>query len=139
MPLILAIEPDRRQASKIAALAKNKLHSEFVSADTTKHAIVALAGRIPDLILTSLLLSPKDDAALSNWLRESDAAGTHVQTLVIPVLSFPSRSREEGGGLFSRLTGGRARDDAAPDGCDPDMFATQIREYLDRAAEERRT
>ncbi len=137
MPLILAIEPDRRQASKIAALAKNKLHAELVSADSTEHAIEALAGRIPDLILTSLLLSPKDDAALADWLRDSDAAGRNVQTLVIPVLAFSSRS-SDGGGLFSRLTG-RGKDDAAPDGCDPDMFATQIREYLDHAAEERRT
>ena len=136
MPLILAIEPDRRQTSKVAAIAKNKLHAEFISADTTEHAIQALAGRVPDLILTSLLLSPKDDAALSDWLRASDEAGAHVQTLVIPVLGTSSQSG--GGGLFSRLTS-RSKDDDTPGGCDPEMFANQIREYLDRAAEERRT
>ena len=136
MPLILAIEPDRRQASRVAAIAKNRLHAEIVSADTTEHGIEALKGRVPDLILTSLLLSPKDDAALTDWLRASDEAGAHVQTLVIPVLGTSSES--SGGGLFSRLTG-RGKDDDAPGGCDPEMFATQIREYLDRAAEERRT
>jgi hypothetical protein len=137
MPLILAIEPDRRQASRVAAIAKNRLHAEIVSADTTEHGIEALHGRVPDLILTSLLLSPKDDAALSDWLRASDEAGAHVQTLVIPVLGTSSQSGA-GGGLFSRLTG-RGKDDDAPGGCDPEMFANQIREYLDRAAEERRT
>lgn len=136
MPLILAIEPDRRQASRVAAIAKNRLHAEIVSADTTEHGIEALKGRVPDLILTSLLLSPKDDAALTDWLRASDEAGAHVQTLVIPVLGTSSES--SGGGLFSRLTG-RGKDDDAPGGCDPEMFANQIREYLDRAAEERRT
>ena len=137
MSLILAIEPDRRQASRVAALVKNRLHAEIVSADTTEHAIEALAGRVPDLILTSLLLSPKDDAALSDWLRASDEAGAHVQTLVIPVLGS-SQSSGGGSGLFSRLTG-RAKDDDTPGGCDPEIFANQIREYLDRAAEERRT
>jgi len=137
MALILAIEPDRRQASRVAAIAKNKLHAEIVQADTTEHAIEALSGRVPDLILTSLLLSRKDDAALADWLRESDEAGRHVQTLVIPVLGG-SRDDDGGGGLLSRFTRGRSRDDATTDGCEPEVFAAQIREYLDRAAEERR-
>ena len=136
MALILAIEPDRRQASKVAAIAKNKLHAEIVQADTTEHAIEALGGRVPDLILTSLLLSRKDDAALADWLRESDEAGKHVQTLVIPVLG--NARDDEGGGMLSRLTRGRSRDDSTTDGCEPEVFAGQIREYLERAAEERR-
>jgi hypothetical protein len=137
MRLILAIEPDRRQASKVAALVKNKLHAEIVSGDTTEHAVKALAGRVPDLILTSLLLSRKDEAALADWLRESDEAGAHVQTLVIPVLGGGYDDyREEGSGLLSRLRGRSS--DATTDGCDPEIFAEQIREYLERAAEERR-
>jgi hypothetical protein len=137
MALILAIEPDRRQASKVAAIVKNKLHAEIVQADTTEHAIAALGGRAPDLILTSLLLSRKDDAALADWLRESDEAGKHLQTLVIPVLGN-SRDGDDGGGLLSRLTRGRSRDDATTDGCEPEVFAAQIREYLEKADEDRR-
>jgi len=137
MALILAIEPDRKQASRVAAIVKNRLHAEIVQGDTTEHAVEALAGRVPDLILTSMLLSRKDDAALADWLRESDEAGRHVQTLVIPVLSGSSRDDDDGGGLLSRFTRGRSRDDATTDGCDPEVFAAQIREYLDRAAEER--
>jgi hypothetical protein len=137
MALILAIEPDRRQTSKVAAIVKNRLHAEIVSGDTTEHAVAALGGRVPDLILTSQLLSRKDEAALADWLRQSDEAGAHVQTLVIPVLSGSGRDGDEGGGLLSRFTRGRSND-ATTDGCDPDVFAAQIREYLERAAEERR-
>jgi hypothetical protein len=137
MPLILAIEPDRKQASKLAALVKNRLHAEIVSGDTTDHAVEALGGRVPDLILTSLLLSRKDEAALADWLRASDEAGAHVQTLVIPVLGGGYGDyKEEGSGLLSRLRG-RASG-ATTDGCDPEIFAEQIREYLERAAEDRR-
>src|SRR4029450_1797308 len=116
MALILAIEPDRRQASKVAAIVKNKLHAEIVQADTTEHAIEALGRRVPDLILPSLLLSRKDEAALADWLRQSDEAGKHVQTLVSPVLGGSSRDDDDGGGLLSRLTRGRSRDDATTDG-----------------------
>ncbi len=136
MPLILAIEPDRRQASKVAAIVKNRLHAEIVSGDTTEHAVEALAGRVPDLILTSLLLSRKDEAALADWLRASDEAGAHVQTLVIPVLGGGYGDyKEEGSGLLSRL---RGRSSDSTDGCDPEIFAEQIREYLEHAAEQRR-
>jgi hypothetical protein len=136
MALILAIEPDRRQSSKIAAIVKNKLHAEIVSGDTTEHAVEALAGRVPDLILTSMLLSRKDDAALADWLRASDEAGAHVQTLVIPVLGGGYGDyKEEGSGLLSRL---RGRSSDSTDGCDPEIFADQIREYLEHAAEARR-
>jgi hypothetical protein len=137
MPLILAIEPDRRQASKIATLARTPLHAELVAAETTGQAVASLGERVPDLILTSLLLSPKDAAALADWLRELDAAGTHVQTLVIPVLGTAPRRARTKTGLLTRLRGSRGKD-AATEGCDPAVFATQIAEYLERAAEERR-
>src|SRR5436190_6356394 len=137
MALILAIEPDRRQASKVSAIVKNRLHAEIVQADTTEHAVEALGGRVPDLILTSLLLSRKDAAALADCLRERDESGRNVPTLVIPVLAVSSRDGAEGGGLLSRFTRGKSRDDATTDGCEPEVFAAQIREYLDRAAEER--
>jgi hypothetical protein len=105
MPLILAIEPDRRQASKVAAIVKNRVHAEIVSGDTTEHAVEELAGRVPDLILTSQWLSRKDEAALADWLRASDEAGAHVQTLVIPMLGGSYDDYKESGGLLSRFRG----------------------------------
>ena len=41
---------------------------------------------MPDLILTSPLLSPFDEGVLAEYLREIGPAGAHVQTLRIPVL-----------------------------------------------------
>lgn len=137
MSLILAIEPDRRQALQLTTLARGPLNLELVVGDTTERAFEGLGPRVPDLVLTSLLLSPKDEAALAERLRELDAAGAHVQTLVIPVLGSEENGRKRpGGGLFGRLR--RSSSPEKPsDGCDPAVFGAQIAEYLERAAAER--
>ena len=140
MPLILAIEPDHKQAAKVTALTRSSLQAELVVVDTAVHALEILASRVPDLILTSTLLSPRDEALLSGRLRELDAAGLPVQTLVIPMLGTASgrTQRRDSSGLFSRLR--RTRDPVEPvDGCDPSVFAQQIEEYLERAASDRAT
>src|SRR5438034_1058210 len=62
MSLIVAIEPDRRQASRLARVS---LDAELIVADSTERAFELLGGRVPELILTSLLLSPNDGAALA--------------------------------------------------------------------------
>jgi hypothetical protein len=64
MPLILAIEPDRKQAGQLTAMVRGRLHAELVLADSAERALAALGQRIPDLVLTSALLSPKDESAL---------------------------------------------------------------------------
>jgi CheY-like chemotaxis protein len=64
-PLILAIEPDRRQASKIAAIARN-LEAEFIAAESAEQALATLETRVPDLILTPHFLSPRDESALDD-------------------------------------------------------------------------
>jgi len=138
MPLILAVEPDHRQAAKVKALARRTLQAELIAVDTASHALEVLATRVPDLILTSTLLSPRDEAILTARLRELDAAGLQVQTLVIPVLGTASRGsrRHDSSGLFSRLRRPRAPDGQV-DGCEPEVFAGQIEEYLDRATSDR--
>lgn len=136
MALILAIEADRKQASTLAALARDPLRAELVLGETTDQAFSALGGRQPDLILTSLLLSPKDEAALADRVRELDAAGWRVQTLVIPVLGTPSGRGKESAGLLTRLRRAAPRESGSR-GCDPAIFAEQVSEYLERAAAER--
>ena len=64
MPLILAIEPDRRQASQLKKLV-HSVGAELVLAETTERALDAIGNRIPDLVLVPALLSPQDDAALA--------------------------------------------------------------------------
>jgi hypothetical protein len=135
--LILAIEPDRRQASRIAAVARNFLEAELVVTESAEEALGTLRTRVPDLILTPLLLSPKDENALDDRLRQLDAAGTKVQTLVTPMLAAATaRKPSQKTGLLTRLR--KTRSNAVPDGCEPSVFAAQITEYLDRVLAERR-
>jgi hypothetical protein len=137
MPLIVAIEPDRGQANQLKAMVRAKLRAELVLADTAAAALKALGDRVPDLVLTSAFLSPRDEAALAERLRTLEAAASHVQTLTIPVLDAP-KPAHSGRGVLSSLLRDRANS-AAPDGCDPAVFAEQCAAYLERAASERAT
>ncbi len=87
MPLILAIEPDRRQAAQLASIAQGRIGAELVMAESAEKALRALGDRVPDLILTPPLLSPRDDAAITDRLRALGTAATYVQTLTIPALA----------------------------------------------------
>jgi len=137
MALILAVEPDRHQASQLAAIARGRLRAELVIEGTAERALAALGDRVPDLILTAALLSPKDEAALAERLRALDSAAAHVHTLTIPVLAAP-RSRPRIGGMLSALRRDKSQA-AEPDGCDPAVFAEQCATYLERAVAERDT
>jgi len=136
MALILAIEPDRRQVSKLAMLARNYLHTELVVTDSIGRALALLDERLPDLILTSFQLPPKHRAALIDRLLEVDADGTRVQTLVIPALGTPGcRPSHQKGMAAPRGTRGNH---AVSDGCDPVVFGRQIAECLGRITAGRR-
>jgi hypothetical protein len=133
MPIILAIEPDRRQRTALGAVVRQRVGAELILADTTERALEAIGNRVPDLVLVPALLSPQDDAALAAALRVI-AAAAHVRTLTIPVLANESKSQSSSGsGLLSRWRRGR---DASPtpDGCDPAVFADQVAAYLAEAA-----
>jgi hypothetical protein len=134
MPLILAIEPDRRQAAQLSVVVRKRVHAELILVDTTEQALDAIGNRMPDLVLVPALLSPQDDAAIAAALRVI-AAAAHVQLLTIPVLGAP-RPAPTPGGVLSALRRGKPRG-AEPDGCDPAVFAEQVASYLERAARER--
>jgi hypothetical protein len=136
MALILAIETDRRQVSKLAILARNYLHEEIVVTDSIGRALAILDERLPDLILTSFQLQPKHRAALLDRLLEVDTDGTRVQTLVIPALGAPGSRAQKG--MPARPHGMRGTRGAA-DGCDPAVFGRQIAECLARIPAERRS
>jgi len=133
VPLILAVEPDRHQASQLQAIARGRLNAELVLEATAERALGALGDRIPDLILTAALLSPKDEAALAGRLRALNSAAAHIHTLTIPVLASP-RSRPRMGGVLSALRRDKSQA-SEPDGCDPAVFAEQCATYLERAME----
>jgi len=133
MPLILAIDSDRRQSEVLAALMRKSLKVELVQATSAGEGLHALQDRIPDLILTSPLLSPFDEGVLDEYLRELGAQAAHVQTVRIPVLSAVSKPSARS--LFSLRK--KKTPSTAPDGCDPKVFADEIAQYLARAQERR--
>jgi hypothetical protein len=144
MALILAIEPDRRQATKLAMLARNYRHTELVVTDSIGRALAMLDERVPDLILTSFQLQPKHRAALLDRVLELDADGTRVQTLVIPALGAPggrasqqSRAAQQKG--MPAPSHGMRGNPNVPNGCDPVVFGRQIAECLARMPAERRS
>lgn len=133
MPLILAVEPDRRQASQIAAVLRGRPRNELVIAQSAAAALQAIGARVPDLLLTSPLLSRQDEERLAEWLSGLGAAAARVQALTIPILAA-ARPAKTTRGMLSVL---RRRPRASnPDGCEPAMFADQVGLYLERAPAE---
>lgn len=134
-PLIMAVEPDPSQASQLSALFRRQFEAELVLAGSTAAAMSKLHGRIPELVLTSALIRPRDEAELIAWLRGLGAKGSHVQTVTIPTLAngAPQEASRGGGGLFGM---GKAAP-SAPDSCDPAVFADWIAIYLDLASTHR--
>jgi hypothetical protein len=138
MQLILAIDSDPRRSEQLASLVHARLKVDLVQSTSAGEGLHALKDRIPDLILTSPLLSPFDDGVLDEYLRDLGAAGAHVQTVRIPVLT-PAPSKK---GLADRLfVLGRTKptSPATPDGCDPTVFADEIAVYLTRAVSARQS
>ncbi len=134
-PLIMAVEPDRLQADQIRSMFDRQFSAELVIAESTARALAGLGDRIPELVLMSALIRPKDEAALVQWLRELGPAGRHVQTVVIPVLTAPEPMP---GRKLGSLSFGRERPlPSAPDSCDPSVFADWITVYLDLASSQR--
>ncbi len=139
-PLVLALEPDARQAAILKRVMHDHVQADLTVVDSRDAALTAIAERLPDVILLTALLSPRDEEELFAHLRSrSDAE--HVQTHSIPQLAqVETNGAEERppakGGLFGRLR--RKKTESEPvAGCDPVLFAQEINAYLQRAAEQR--
>jgi hypothetical protein len=137
MQLILAIDSDPRRSEQLANLVRARLEAELVQATSAGEGLHALRDRVPDLILTSPLLSPFDDGVLDEYLRDLGAAATHVQTVRIPMLSTAPRKKSAANRLFSLGRKKTPQSAATPDGCDPKVFADEIAHYLTRSLEEK--
>src|SRR5688572_19284979 len=103
MPLILAVEPDRRQASNLASVLRGRPRTELVIAESAARALETLAARVPDVLLTSPLLASQDETALADWLRSLGPAAAHVQALTIPILASSTAAPQKSRGMMSVL------------------------------------
>jgi len=138
MQLVLAIEPDLRQATILKRIVRDKVHADVAVVDSPDAAITAIGTRVPDVVLLSALLSPRDEDELIAHLRSLNGVD-HIQTHTIPQLASTAADQEQGGrkgllGVFKRK-----KDAPQPivAGCDPDMFAEEISAFLQRAAEKK--
>src|SRR5512141_3078942 len=102
MPLVLALEPDLRQAAIIKRVIQQKVRADLVLIDSREAAIAALGSAVPDVVLLTALLSPRDEDELITYLRSIDGAD-HLQTHTIPQLASKGSDVEapaEGQGLL---------------------------------------
>lgn len=137
MSLVLAIEPDPRQAAILKRVVHERAHADIAVVDSKDAAIAAIGARVPELILVTALLSPRDEEDLVAHLRTLDEAD-HLQTITIPLLATAGGAAggDEEGGFFKKAFR-RKKTESAGVGCNPWAFADQVTGYL-RAANEAR-
>src|SRR5687768_8012092 len=133
MPLVLAIEPDLKQAAILKRIVQEQVRADLVLVESREAAISAIDAQLPDVILVTALLSPRDEEELIAHLRPLTGA-EHLQTHTIPQLATGRVQEASGGGLFGKFR--KKKDADAPlGGFEPDLFAQEIRNFLDRAEE----
>jgi hypothetical protein len=131
MALILAVEPDEQQAAILSGVVMNQLRADLILVDSKDAAIARIGRQVPDLVLLTALLSPRDEEEILERLRKMEDAD-HLQTLTIPQLGA-EEEQEARAGLLRAFR--RKRAVARPRGCDPGHFGREIRSYLKRAQE----
>jgi hypothetical protein len=80
---ILAVEPDPDRGSALKRFVGERVAADVVVAATSEAAISEISEQLPDVILTSALITPGDDAQLTSHLRRLDGARD------VPVLTIP--------------------------------------------------
>ena len=121
MALVLAIEPDIRQANILKRIVRELVMADLILVESRDAAIASINQQIPDVILLTALMSPRDEDELVAHLRRLGAA-EHLQTHTIPLLSGPRDPgpvvqgrparkvpQEEGSGADRRLRSGVVR------------------------------
>ena len=88
VPSILALEPDVRQASILKRMIRDRVHADLIVVDSRDGAVAAVNAQVPDVILLTALLSPRDEAEIIAHLRTSTAPSTYRPT---PFRSSPPR------------------------------------------------
>ena len=137
MALVLAIEPDLRQAEILTRIVREKVRADLVIVDSRDAAMEAMRRAVPDVMLLSALLSPRDEDELVGHLRKLEGA-EHLQTHTIPQLAS-SGGDSHSGPARGLLKAFRRKKETAPQasGCDPDLFAEEIRVFLEQAEQQR--
>jgi len=87
VPHVLAIEPDRRQASVLSSLVYEVVGRRPIVVRRADEAIAAIDRRVPAVVLINALMPPADEAKLLAHLRGVPRS-VCVQILVTPVIEI---------------------------------------------------
>jgi hypothetical protein len=130
MSTVLVVQPDEAQADVLREIFARRVGAELVMVDSAMEAVDEIAVRMPDLILLSARLSPRDEDTLIAHLR-SLAGASHLQTITIPQFRTAHvKAPEKKGGLFRKKS-----KTPAPTGCDPMAFAEEVVVHLKDACD----
>jgi len=127
--VILVIQPDAAQTRVLHDIAR-RVGAELVVVDSTKRAVDAIGRQVPDLILLSAFLSPRDEDKLIAHLRSLEGA-SHLQTMTIPQFKTDEQSTAKRSGFGFR----KKQKAAVAIGADPVAFADEMMALLNRARE----
>lgn len=85
---ILAVERDPERGRNLQQLMRGRVNAELVFAASPDAAMASISEQVPDLILTSALMTPSDDAQLTEHLKASPH-GRDLPVLTLPPLIDP--------------------------------------------------
>jgi PilZ domain-containing protein len=123
---ILAVEPDSERGLRLADLLRKRMDAEVVLAASAHDAIVAMSERTPDVILASALLTPHDDAQLTEHLKSSPQA-RDLPVLTIPPIVGPAAVAHDSSRRVFRF---RRRGAPPWPPYDPEVLGARIEEAL---------
>ena len=131
MALILAIQPDERQAAILSGVVMNQLRADLVLVDSKDAALARIRKQVPDLILLAAELGRPDDEEFASRLRKIKNA-EHLRTLSMPSLGSSEGEEERSeGGLLRAFK--RKRVETRRHGRNPNLFAKELKSCLRRA------
>lgn len=130
MSTVLVVQPDETQADVLRSIFAKRVGAELIMVDSAAEALAEIGARIPDLIMLSPMLSPRDEDALIAHLRSLEGA-SHLQTITIPQFrTTAAKAPEKKGGLFRKKSKA-----PAPTGCEPMAFAEEVVARLKEASD----
>jgi len=127
---VLVVQPDETQADVLRSIFAKRVGAELIMVDSAAEALGEIGAHIPDLIMLSPMLSPRDEDALIAHLRSLEGA-SHLHTITIPQFrTTAAKAPEKKGGLFRKKSKA-----PAPTGCDPMAFAEEVVARLKEASD----
>lgn len=123
---ILAVEPDPERGRHLTRFVRERVDADVVLARSTDDAIAKMSERVPDVILTSALLTPHDDSRLAAHLKASPHA-RDLPVLTIPPVVDPEELAQRARGRVSPF---RRRGTPPWPAYDPEALGARIADAL---------